>query len=81
METGAAMFSYVYPYGNVYNQSLTMTQSMAPDVFPSLFMIGEKFLGSFYQNALPISCPIYDNISRLLQQELIPSILLKTNWN
>jgi len=50
------MFSYIYPYGNVFSQSLTMTQSMAPDVFPSLFMIGEKFLGAFYQNALPISC-------------------------
>jgi len=51
------MFSYIYPYGNVYSQSLTMTQSMAPDVFPSLFTIGEKFLGAFYQNALHISYP------------------------
>jgi hypothetical protein len=34
-----------------------MTQAMAPDVFPSLFMISEKFLGAFYQNALPINCP------------------------
>jgi len=57
VETGATMFSYIYPYGNVYSQSLTMTQSMAPDVFPSLFTTGEKFLGAFYQNALPISCP------------------------
>jgi len=51
------MFSYIYPYGNVYSQSLSMTQAMAPDVFPSLFTIGEKFLGAFYQNALPINCP------------------------
>ena len=57
METGATMFSYIYPYGNVYIQSLTMTQAMAPDVFPSLFMIVEKFRGAFYQNALPIRCP------------------------
>lgn len=49
------MFSYIYPYGNVYIQSLTMTQAMVPDVFPSLFMIGEKFLGAFYQNTLPIN--------------------------
>jgi hypothetical protein len=57
VETGATMFSYIYPYGNVYSQSLTMMQSMALYVFPFLFMIGKKFLGAFYQNALPISCP------------------------
>jgi hypothetical protein len=59
VETGATMFSYIYPYGNVYSQSLTMTQFLAPDVFPSLFMIDEKFLGAFYQNALPINCPYF----------------------
>jgi hypothetical protein len=38
-------------------KAFVLMQSMAPDVFPDLFMIDEKFLGAFYQNALPISRP------------------------